>query len=128
MATWRRRGDAGARLFYLLIMLVEGRALSIAENCPHGHGLELWRKLVLAYEPKAATRAAGLLVKILTVDFDMSDFLSRLEKWEYVIKQYDHMVDDPEALQDRVKIATVISRMGKGVVQDHFLVNMAKYE
>ena len=70
-------------LFYLLVMLVEGRALSIAENCKTGEGLELWRKLVSTYEPKAGTRAASLLVKILTVDFDMTDFLNSVEKWEY---------------------------------------------
>ena len=68
------------------------------------------------YEPKAGTRAAGLLVKILTVEFNMQDFLNSVEKWEYLIKQYDGMVEELEGLQDRVKIATLISRMGRGVV------------
>ena len=114
-------------IYYLLVMLVEGRAMSMAENCKCGEGFELWRKLTETYEPKAGTRAAGLLVRILTVDFDMQDFLSSLEKWEYLIKQYDHMVGGIDDLQDRVKIATLVSRMGKGVVQDHFLVNVSKY-
>ena len=80
-----------------------------------------------AYEPKAGTRPAGLLIRILTVEFDMSDFLNSLEKWENLIKQHDAMVDALEGVQDRVEIATLISRMGKGVVEDHFLVGVAAY-
>ena len=76
---------------------------------------------------KAGTRAAGLLVRILTVEFDMSDFLNSLEKWDNLVKQHDAMVDALEGVQDRVKIATLISRMRKGVVEDHFLVEVAKY-
>ena len=112
-------------LFYLLIMLMEGRALASPENCKTGEGLELWPKLVEACEPKAGKRAAGFLVKILTAEFDMSDFLNSLEKCVNVIKQHDAMVDELEGVKDRVKIATLISRMGKGIV--HFLVGVAKY-
>ena len=72
-------------------------------------------------------RAAGLLVGILTVEFDMSDFLNSLEAWEYQIKQHEAIVDELEGVQERVEIATLISRTGKGVVQDHFLVGVAKY-
>ena len=35
--------------FYFLVMLMEGRALMIAENCKTAEGLELWRQLVEAY-------------------------------------------------------------------------------
>ena len=30
-------------------------------------------------------------------------------------------------MQERAKIATLTSRVGKGVIQDHFLVGVAKY-
>ena len=80
-----------------------------------------------AYEPKAGTRAAGRLVRILAVEFDMSDFQDNVEKWEQLIKHHDAIVDELEGVQERVKIATLIRRMGKGVVQDHFLVRVIKY-
>ena len=44
-----------------------------------------------------------------------------------MIKQHDAIVDELEGAQDRVKIAPLISRVGKGVVHDHFLVGVAKY-
>ena len=90
-------------LFYLFVMLMDGRALASAENCKTGEGLELWCKLVDAHELKAGTRAAGLLVKILTVDVDMSDFLNTLEKRENFIKQHDAIVDELEDVQERVE-------------------------
>ena len=95
-------------------MLMERRALTIGENCKTEGSLELW------YEPWAGTRAAGLLVKILTAEFDMSDLLNSLEKFENLIKQHDAIVDELEGVPNRVKIATLISRMGTGVVQDPF--------
>ena len=68
-------------LYYLLIMLCQGRPLSIAEICPENEGMELWRRLVFAYDPKATTRSAAILLKVLNWKFDVSDFLSSLEKW-----------------------------------------------
>ena len=53
---------------------------------------------------------------ILTVEFEMSDFLNNLEKWQNLIKQHDAIVDE-----------TLFGRMGTGVVQDHFLMGVAKY-
>ena len=113
-------------LFCLLVMLIEGRALTIAENCNTEKGLEVWRKLVDACEPKAGTRAAGLLVKILTVEFDLSDLLNSLEKWDNMIRHHA-TVDELEGVEGSVKIATLLSRMGKGIVQDHFLVGVSMY-
>ena len=77
-----------------------------------------------AYEPKAGTRVAGRLVRIFSVEFDMSDFLNSLEKSEKLMKHHDAIVHELEAVQERVKMATLIRRMGKGVVQDHFLVGV----
>ena len=116
-------------LYYLLAMLVDGRSQSMVTNCPVGLGFELWRRLVLAYEPKIGSRAQGLLVQILMYEFNMSDFLSSLEKWETFIRQYDGAVAGAEEkIQGSVKMATVISRIGKGPLQDHLMLNSGRYE
>ena len=49
-------------LYYILVMLLEGSAHAKAANCSVGHGIELWRRPVLEYEPRAGSRTAGLLV------------------------------------------------------------------
>ena len=114
-------------LYYLLIMLVQGRALSIAENCPENEGMELWRRLTLAYEPKATTRSAALLLKILNWSFE-GDLLSSVEKWEILIKQYNGMIEATDNIPDKILIATVVSRIGHGKIQDHLILNIGKYE
>ena len=115
-------------IYYMQTMLVEGRAQSMVTNCPVGCGYELWRRLVQAYEPKVASRSQGILVQILMYDFDMSDFLASLERWETLLRQYDGAVASAaERVQDSVKTATVISRIAKGPLHDHLMLNAAKY-
>ena len=64
------------------------------------------------------------LVQILTYDFDLEDFQASLERWEAIIKRHDEIADEP--VQSAVKTATVISRMPKGPLQDHLLVNSSR--
>ena len=115
-------------LYYLLAMLADGRAQSMVTNCVSGNGYELWRRIVQAYEPKVASRSQGLLVQILMFAFDMGDFMASLERWETLVRQYDGTVSTPaESIQDSVKTATVISRIAKGPLQDHLMLNAARF-
>ena len=59
-------------------------------------------------------------MQTLCYKFDTSDLLGSLERWEFLIKQYDVMVPKGESLQDKVKIATLIKHLG-GNLQDHFV-------
>ena len=62
-------------------------------------------------------------MQILMYDFDMSDLLASLERWETLVRQYDGAVASPaERVQDSVKTATVISRIAKGPLQDHLVL------
>ena len=65
---------------------------------------------------KGGFTSCSLLVKVLTVPFDMSDFLIILEKWENLIKQHDAIVDELESVQERNKIASLSIRLVKGFV------------
>eukprot|EP00971_Amphidinium_carterae_P307119 6103587-Amphidinium_carterae.1 len=66
-------------LYYLLAMLLEGRAQTMLTNTPTGQGYELWRRLVREYEPRTGSRSASLLVQILSFAFDSSDLADSLE-------------------------------------------------
>ena len=114
-------------LFYILAMLLEGRAQTKVSNCVSGHGLELWRRLVQEYESKVGSRSTALLVKILTYDFSDNDVEDALEKWENLIKQYDATVAAADQVRSSIKIATVISKIPKGSLRDHLMINSAKF-
>ena len=116
-------------LYYILTMLIEGKAQSKVGLVPAGAGYELWRRLCLEYEPKhMGTRSAGLLVQVLTYQFDSADILASIESWEQLILQYDNSVDSLDALQGPVKVATMLSRLPKGNLQEHLLLNASRFK
>ena len=113
-----------ATLYYVLAMLMDGRAQSMLSNCTPGHGYEMWRRLVREYEPKVGMRSRGLLVQILNYDFDTADVLASLERWEALIRHYDASCSsEEERLQPSVKIATVVAKVGRGQLQDHLMMH-----
>ena len=52
-------------LFNVLTQSVEGRALSIIMNAESSNGLQAWRLLVDAYEPKIGGRYTSMMMEIL---------------------------------------------------------------
>ena len=101
------RQHGSQTLFCFLVMLMEGRALTHFRELQDRRGPRIVaQSLGEPTKPKAGTRAAGLLVKIPTAEFDVREFLNRLEKWEHMIKQDAAIVEELE------------SRAGTGHVKD----------
>ena len=95
---------------FLLLRHVDGRTSShtFPRTARQERTSNCGAKSRRAHEPKACTRAAGLLVKIPTAEFDVRDLLNRLEKWEHMIKQDAAIVEELE------------SRAGTGHVKDRW--------
>ena len=87
--------------------------LTNAENLQSGEGLGVVKKLVEAYDPEGGYASCRTSGQRLDVEFDMTDILNSLGKWENLIKQHDAIVDELEGVQERVNIATLMRRMGK---------------
>ena len=49
------------QLYYMMVMLLRGRALDIAHNCGIGEGFETYRRLFEQYHPRVASRYVGSL-------------------------------------------------------------------
>ena len=43
-------------LYYILSLLTDAEALDIVQNSPESNGLEVWRRMVSRWEPKAPSR------------------------------------------------------------------------
>ena len=54
-----------ALLYNLLVALVKGRALAILRGVADSNGLEVWRQLVIKYEPQQAARYSQMLQGVL---------------------------------------------------------------
>ena len=70
-------------LYNLLIALVKGRALAILRGVLDSNGLEVWRQLVLEYEPHQAARYSQMLQGVLNPSWASSlTFELGLREWE----------------------------------------------
>ena len=77
------------QLYFILVMLLEGRAQDKVPRVQHGAGLELWRLIAQEYEGKQPSRQAGMLQSILSYSFDINALSASLEKWERMVKQWE---------------------------------------
>jgi len=101
--------DLSLQLYYILIMLVEGRAQDKAALTVRGEGLLLWRALVDEYESRILSRKTGLLQQVLTFEFG-EDLMADLERFEKTVKVYESARG--EALDQEVKTGVVIRNLG----------------
>ena len=109
------------QLYYILIMLVEGPALTRVINAGHGQGLNAWRALVAEYEPKSAARNVGDLVALLQFDFG-KDIAAGFETYDRLVHEYDRR--SPHPLQDDVKIGVVLRNLVDGPLKQHLLMSL----
>ena len=108
-------------LFYILMMLVEGPALTRVINAGSGQGLNAWRMLVAEYEPKSSARNVGDLVAILQYNFG-TDLISGFETFDRLVSEYDRR--NPNPLQDEVKIGVVLRNLVDGPLKQHLLMTL----
>ena len=109
-------------LYYILIMLVEGAALTRVINAGHGQGLNAWRMLVLEYEPKSSARHVGDLLHILQYDFG-TNIIVGFETFDRLVAEYNRRTPgDP--LQDQVLVGTVLRNLAEGPLKQHLLLSL----
>ena len=98
------------QLFYVLVMTCKSQALDKVVNAGQGEGLEAWRSLVTHHEPGTTTRHAGMLLELLSFNFE-GDTLSRLEAFEREIHRYTQSSGDDFA--DNIRLGVVLRNMPK---------------
>ena len=103
-------------LFNVLTQSVEGRALSVMMNSEAGNGLQAWRMMVDAYEPRIGGRYTSMLMGIIGPSWTSvkeSEFLEALETWEVLIRRYEEQ--SKEAVNDPTKCAVVMKHAPSGI-------------
>ena len=114
------------QLYFILVMLLEGRAQDKVPRVGHGAGLELWRLLAAEYEGKQPSRQAGMLQSILSYSFDVNNLNGSLERWERQVKQWE--TSTGKVLDDTLKIGIVIKAMPKeSSMSQHLVMNSARF-
>ena len=103
-----------ALLYNLLIALVKGRALAILRGVADSNGLEVWRQLVLEYEPQQAARYSQMLQGVLNPSWTSSlAFELDLREWEGSLRRYEEAAG--VQVPDQIKSAVIAQHVPKAI-------------
>ena len=94
-------------LFNVLTQSVEGRALSVIMNAEQSNGLQAWRLMVDAYEPREGGRWTAMLMGIISPSWGHvkeADFMETLDTWEIQVRRYEDQ--SKETVNDATKVVT----------------------
>ena len=103
-------------LFNVLTQSIEGRALSIIMNAESSNGLQAWRMLVDAYEPKIGGRYTAMLMGILSPQWSHvqeTSFMETLDLWEVQVRRYEEQ--SRETVTPATRCAVIMKNAPGGI-------------
>lgn len=85
------QAEGSRQFFFVLVMLVKGKATTELQAAPHGQGLEAWGLLYRRFNPTTKSQWLGLLQQLLAYDFgkDSTTFRNRYVMWENEVHNYE---------------------------------------
>eukprot|EP00971_Amphidinium_carterae_P333261 6467907-Amphidinium_carterae.1 len=104
----------------MLALSTTGRALEKVRSCRYAEGLECWRVLHQAYEPRQPQRFSAMLSSLLKVELKDPLDIS-IEQWERDISVYEQQ--STERLADNIKLAILQSNMQVPRIKEHLTLN-----
>ena len=94
-------------------------------NAGTGESLEAWRSLVQYHEPVTGTRNVGMLLELLSFNFE-GDILSRLEVFERDLQRYT--TSSGTEVQDDMRSGIVLRNLPKGSLREHLILNADRFK
>lgn len=112
-----------SQLYFVLVMLLRGRALDIAYNAGISEGIEAYRKLYQQYHPRVASRYVGSLSMILNTKFGV-DLEAELESFDKTVRRYE--LESGKNLDDELLVGIVIHGLQDQATRDHIIRNASR--
>lgn len=103
-------------LFNILTQSVEGRALSVIMNSEPANGLQAWRMLVDAYEPRVGGRYTAMLMGVIGPQWGHikeANVVEALDTWEIQVRRYEDQ--SKEKVTAATKCAVVMKHALGGI-------------
>ena len=116
---------ASQNLFYMLAMLLKGKALAILQSTPDGVGAEAWRRLCQEYEPKAPGRFQGMLVGLLHPTRG-DDAMRTIVDWTKAVELYEKQSGDK--LPDTIKTSVMMTNLVEPRLAEHHRLKAARLD
>eukprot|EP00971_Amphidinium_carterae_P319662 6353145-Amphidinium_carterae.1 len=117
--------SASQTLYYILIMLCKGSALTRVVNSGTAEGLQAWRSLCRFYELKTATRHASLLLEVLNFDFQ-GEPQERIAAFDRVVSRCKLAAG--EVVGSKVKVGLILKQLPDGGLKQHLVLNLERWD
>ena len=115
--------------FYIMTMLVEGRAQDKVRLAGDGEGAHLWQLLYQEHEPRTASRRTVLIQQVLNFQWT-ADVLKSIDDFDILVRRCE--VTSGQGLADETKHGTLINGLASvpdehaKKLADHNLFNMER--
>ena len=115
--------EMSCQLFYILAMLLKGRALTIVQRAPEQAGFEAWRMLCIEFEPRLPARFQGMLQSILSPSIE-GDQVTAIYAWEKKCEEYEKQ--SGEKIGEQIRMAVLISHLVSARLRTHLSLQAAR--
>ena len=112
--------DLSTQLYYVLVMLTSGPALTKVYNAGVSEGFEAWRQFALEWEPRLASRHVGLLMRIMSFPFE-GEVPAKISQFERLVNTYESQ--SKKKIEDDTKIGLVTLNMRDAALKEHLVKN-----
>ena len=119
-----REEQLSNQLYFVLVMLLRGRALDVAYNVGSGEGLETYRKLYETFHPRVASRYVGSLSPILSTRLSSGDLEAELETFDKTVRRYES--ESGKHIDDELLLGIVVNGLQDTSMRDHVIRNSSR--
>ena len=119
--------DAAARsrqLYFALVLIVEGEALSVIKPAGNGEGFYAWKLLLDRYESDRPGRSAGMLLSLLSFVFNASAMEASIGDFDYAVQRYEEQTR--ERVADSLKVAILQKNCVDNELKNHLVLNAGR--
>ena len=113
--------SSSAVMHSALIATCQGKALVLTERAGQGEGLEAWRQLLRAFEPRSKQTRVMRLLEVLLFKFRVGQLQDDLARFERSVSEYEK--EAKATLSDDIKVGVVIAGIDKGSLKEHLLLH-----
>ena len=107
--------SCSTQLYFMLVMLCKGTALTRVVNAGAQESLEAWRCLVLHHESTSLTHSAGLLQEFLNFSFE-GETVSRMAQFDRDDDRYEKATG--ETFPENIRIGVDLRMMPDGPLKN----------
>ena len=112
-------------LYFVLALLLKGKALGILQSCEENEGLDAWKRLTHEFEPKVAGRFQGMLTNLLNPEkFKGSDPSATIRSGVKAIEDNEKQSRDKVA--DTIRISILSQHLVDDDVARHSKLNSSR--